>query len=410
MRALVFGAPPSSDEVRPRPVDPLDERLLAQPFGLHEVDDVSTPQPDWVVVRPLLAGVCGSDSKLLLGDFGEGDLDNPMAGFSSLPYVPGHEAIGVVCELGPEARGVEVGQRVVLNPWLSCAPRGLPAHCPACRTGDLNLCWNFTEGWFRPGVHIGVTSDVPGAWADRFTAHDSMLFRVPDAIPDDIAVLADPFAVSMHAVVRNPPPDGGRVLVHGAGTLGLTTVAALRALHPSCEVGVVARFPCQRATAHRLGADCIFEHHPAEQLVEELAAWSGGVLHSGLAGLPMAHPAGIDVVYDTVARPETLEVGVRVLRARGTLVLTGVHTPGRWEHTPAYFKELVLAGSSGFGIEVVNGARKHALLHYFDLVLAGSVDLSGMVTHRYRLSQWWPALQALARPASSQAIKVVFFP
>ncbi len=410
MRALVFGAPPSTDEERPEPADDLERTLLSLPFGLHQMDDARPLRPDWVVARPILSGICGSDAKLVLGDFGEGDIDNPMAAFSSLPHVPGHEVVGEVVEMGPAATGLEVGQRVVLNPWLTCGPRGVDPPCPACRSGDLNLCWSFTKGAFGPGVHIGVTTDVPGAWAGLLAAHDSMLIPVPDDIPDELAVLADPFAVSMHAVVHHPPPTGGRVLVYGAGALGATTVAAVRALYPDVNIAVVARFDAQGAFVSKLGASLVVAHEPRLALVEDLAAWSGGVLHTPFDGLPVAHPGGIDVVYDTIAKPETLEVGVRLLAERGTLVQTGVSTPGRWEWTPVYFKELTIAGSNAFAVEEVDGVRKHAIAHYFDLVSGGKVDLTGMLTHRFPLEQWLEALKVLSRQDRSGAIKVAFEP
>jgi threonine dehydrogenase-like Zn-dependent dehydrogenase len=410
MKALVFGAPPAPDEQRPTPADELEAHLLAQPFGLHHLDDATPRGPDWVLTRPILSGICGSDAKLVLGDFGEGDIDNPMAAFSSIPHVPGHEVVAEVVALGPEASGVEVGQRVVLNPWLTCGPRRVEPPCPACRAGDLSLCWSFTKGNLGPGVHVGVATDAPGAWAELLAAHDSMLFPVPDTLSDELAVLADPFAVSMHAVVRHPPPPEGRVLVYGAGALGCTTVAALGALYPATEVAVVARFSAQAEMAKRLGAQLVLDHEPRLGLVEHVASWSGGVLHAGFGGLPVAHPGGVDVVYDTIGRPETLEVGVRVLAERGTLVQTGVSTPGRWESTPLYFKELTLAGSNAFGVEEVEGVRQHAIAHYLDLATSGRVDLSGMVTHRFALEDWWEALKALARQDRSGALKVAFEP
>jgi len=410
MRALVFGAPPAADEVRPEPADDLDRTLLSLPFGLHHVDDARPLRPDWVVTRPILSGVCGSDAKLVLGDFGEGDVDNPMAAFSSLPHVPGHEVVAEVVELGPDATGVEVGQRVVLNPWLTCGPRGIDPPCPACRAGDLSLCWSFTKGSLGPGVHVGVTTDAPGAWADLLAAHDSMLIPVPDDVPDELAVLADPFAVSMHGIVRHPPPPAGKAVVYGAGALGACAVAALRALYPDVEVAVVARFEAQRSLATRLGASLVVDHEPRLAVVESLAAWSGGVLHTPVAGLPVAHPGGVDVVYDTVAKPETLEVGVRILKERGTMVQSGVATPGRWEWTPIYFKELLVAGSNAFGIEEIDGVRKHAIAHYLDLVADGRVRLEGMLTHRFPLEGWLDALRALSRQDRSGAIKVAFEP
>ena len=408
MKALLFGAPPADDEVRPVPEDELEAALVGMPFGLHEIDDARLARPDWVVTRPILSGICGSDAKLVLGDFNTGDIDNPMAAFSSLPHVPGHEVVAEVVALGPEARGLEVGQRVVLNPWLTCGPRGIDPPCPPCAAGDLSLCWNFTRGDLGPGVHVGVITNAPGAWAEQLAAHDSMLIPVPDGISDEAAVLADPFSVSFHAIVRHPPPSSGRVLVYGAGALGLTSVAILTALYPGVEVGVVARFEAQREMARRFGAAAVFAHEPRLALVEALAEWSGGVLHAPLDGLPVTHPGHIDVVYDSIAKAETLEVGVRVLAERGRLVYTGVATPERWESTPIYFKELTIAGSNAFGIEEVDGVRKHAIAHYLDMAASGRVDLTGMLTHRFRLDQWWDALKAIARQDESGAIKVAF--
>src|SRR5207244_5244830 len=83
-------------------------------------------RPDWVVTRPRLTGICGSDSKQVFMDWGEvGSADNPMKGFFSLPQVLGHEVVADVVAVGPEAEGLQVGDRVVLNPWLSCGPRGV---------------------------------------------------------------------------------------------------------------------------------------------------------------------------------------------------------------------------------------------------------------------------------------------
>jgi threonine dehydrogenase-like Zn-dependent dehydrogenase len=121
-------------------------------------------------------------------------------------------------------------------------------------------------------------------------------------------------------------------------------------------------------------------------VIEELVAWGGGRLRQPLQGLPMAYPGPIDVVYDTVGKPETFEVGVRVLAARGTLVKAGVHAAGRWEWSPLYFKEINWIGSNASGVEEVEGERKRAISHYLDLVADGRVDLRPMLTHTFRLS------------------------
>ncbi len=410
MKALLFGAPPEAGEARPKPADDFEARLLSMPFGLHHLDDARPIRPDWVVTRPVLTGVCGSDAKLVLGDFNEGDMDNPMSAFCSLPHVPGHEVVAEVVELGPEAKGLEIGQRVVLNPWLTCAPRGIEPLCPPCQAGNLSQCWSFRTGPIGHGLHIGVVTNAPGGWAELMAAHDSMLLPVPDSIPDKLAVLADPFCVSLHAILKSPPPPNGRALVYGAGALGLSSVAGLRALYPEVEIGVVARFPAQAAMARKFGAAEVFPHEPIEDLIVALADWSGGVLNQPLVGTPVAHPGGIDRVYDSVGKPETFEVAVRVLADYGGIVYTGVATPGRWEWTPVYFKELTIIGSNAFGVEEIDGVRQHAIAHYLDLVADGRVDLTGMVTHRFELEGWWEAMKALARQGDSGALKVAFEP
>jgi threonine dehydrogenase-like Zn-dependent dehydrogenase len=409
MRAVVWGVEPQPWSV-PAGYEgnPLVVNLAATPMALQELPDPGFPRPDWTVVRPHLAGICGSDSKMSLLDFGDEDIDNAMAGLCSFPQVMGHEVVGTVTALGPEARGVEVGQRVVINPWLSCAPRGVSPVCPSCAEGDYSLCWNFTEPPLAPGLHTGLSSDATGGWADLMPAHTQMLVPVPDEMSDEEAVLADPFSVSLHSVVNHPPPPGGKVLVYGVGALGSTAIAALRALHPDVEIAAVARFDAQAALAARFGASVVVRPDDRMAIIEELARWSGGKLVLGTAGLPMCHPGGIDVVYDTVGKPETLEVGVRLLRARGTLVKSGFHAPGRWEWSPLYFKELNWCGSNAFGLETVEGRRQHAMLHYFDLVRAGRVDIRPMLTHTFRLDQWREALFAIANQAGSGAVKVAF--
>ena len=122
----------------------------------------------------------------------------------------------------------------------------------------------------------------------------------------------------------------------------------------------------------------------------------------------MAFPGAIDVVYDTIGKRETFEVGARVLRARGRLVKAGVHGPTFWEDTPLYFKEICFVGSNAFGFEEVEGRRQHGIDHYLDLVAAGRVDLTGMLTHRFGLDDWRAAFTALATQEESGAIKVAF--
>jgi threonine dehydrogenase-like Zn-dependent dehydrogenase len=412
MRALLFGTTPESV-----PVPETDNRnlkmLASTPMGIVDMDDPGFLRPDWVVTKPRLTGICGSESKQVFFDYasftdperaGKGFSDNPMKNFVSFPHVMGHEVVADVVALGPEAEGLEVGDRVALNPWLTCGPRGVSPMCPACAAGDLSQCWSFGVGPLAPGIHTGMCKDVPGGFGELMPAHHSMLFTVPDSVPDETAVFADPFAVSLHGITRHPPAPGSKVLVYGAGALGTCAIAILGAFHPDVEVMAVARFATQTALAESLGATTVLPE-PRDALIEQVAAWSGGVLQPA-DGLPMAFPGGVDVVYDTIGAAETLEVGARVLRARGTLVKLGMHGPARWEDTPVYFKEITFTGSNAFGFEEVEGVRKHGIALYLDLVESGRVDLTGMLTHTFRLDEWRDAFAALADQEASGAIKV----
>jgi threonine dehydrogenase-like Zn-dependent dehydrogenase len=406
VRALLYGVRPESLP-QPEEDNPLLRGLAGTPMRLVDMDDPVFLAPDWVVTRPRLTGICGSDAKQVFMDWGEDIVgDNPMKGFFSLPQVLGHEVVADVVAVGPDARGLEVGDRVVLNPWLSCAPRGIDPLCPACQAGDYSLCWSFGKGPLAPGIHIGTSRDATGGYADLMPAHDSQLHRVPESLPDELAVLADPFAVSLHSVTRHPPPPGGKALVYGAGALGTTATAILRALHPDVEVMVVARFAGQADGVRRLGA-VVIGHEPRRAVLEQAAEWSGGVLRES-DGLPMAYPGGVDVVYDTVGKPETFEIGVRLLKARGTLVKSGVHGPAKWEWTPLYFKEISWVGSNAFGIEEVEGIRQHGIQHYLDLSSDGRVDLTGMLTHTFSLERWRDAFTTLATQERTAAVKVGF--
>jgi threonine dehydrogenase-like Zn-dependent dehydrogenase len=406
MQALLWGVKPDGWEA-PDPANPLLVGLSRVPMRLVDQAVPEPPRDDWVVARTRMAGICGSEAKQVFGDFTDSYPDSALATFFSAPMVMGHEVVAEITDLGPAARGLEAGQRVVLNPWLSCVPRGIHPPCGSCRDGDLSMCWHFTDGPLSAGIHTGVCRDAPGGFADYFPAHDSMLFPVPDEIPDETAVLADPFAVSLHSVTRHPPPPGGRALVYGAGSLGTTATAILSALYPEVAVMVVAGHPAQAALARSLGAEVVASD-PPEAVIEAVAAWSGGVLQPTPYRLPMAHPGGVDVVYDTIGSVESSEVSVRLLRTRGTLVKAGVDPPERWEWSPLYFKELQWVGSNAFGIEEVEGERQHAIAHFLDLVAAGRVDLTGMLTHTFRLAEWREAFTALATQDRSDAIKVAF--
>ena len=155
----------------------------ASPVRLREISDPRLPASDWAVGRTQLCGLCGSDYKQI---FMNGSIDNPMTGFISWPQVLGHEVVAVLDELGSSVEKRRLGERVVLNPWLSCVPRGVPP-CEWCQRGDLAQCLNFARGVAEPGIHSGNSATATGGFAPRVPAHESQWIPIPDEISDDAA-------------------------------------------------------------------------------------------------------------------------------------------------------------------------------------------------------------------------------
>jgi len=407
MRALVCDVSVPRQVVS-RVLGRIDKRFFLGPFSpasLRELPEPALPAPDWVVVQTRLCGICGSDYKQI---FLNGSMDNPMTAIISFPQVLGHEIVGTIAQVGPAVRTRRVGERVVVNPWLSCGPRGIDPPCPECARGQYSICRNFARGHLPPGIHTGNSSTATGGFAPRVPAHESMCIPIPPGVSDEQAVLADPFSVSLHGILKRPPAPGATALVYGCGTLGLLAIAILRALRPATRVIAVARFPHQQDLARRFGAALVLPHEPVKTIVERVAAETGAQVMSPWYGLPWLHGGGVDVVYDTVGSPETVEVGLRVAAARGAIVVTGVEAPRRFEWTPLYFKEISVIGSNAFGVEEFEGRRRHAMEIYLDLVASGRIDVTPILTHRFPLEHWRDAFLACGDQATSGAVKVLF--
>jgi len=365
------------------------------PTGLEDVAEPPLPAPDWVGVQTTLSGVCGSDVKQILLN---GARDNPLTALVSFPHVLGHEAVG---------RRADTGDRVVLNPWLSCIPRGIDPPCQACQSGRYPWCRNFRAGHLPPSIHLGNCAAAAGAHAERFSAHASQLFAIPGGIPDEAAVLADPVSVSLRSIVLAPPAAGQIALVYGSGTLAFAAIALLRHLYPGTEVWAATRPGARAALATRLGAHAALPSAP-DELVAQVAGRIGATPLVPWSNRDWLQD-GPAVVYDTIGSTQTVETSLRLLATGGTLVISGVEPPKRFEWTPLYFKELRVIGSNGFGIEEVHGVAKHAMEHYFDFIADG-LDLTPVITHRFPLARWREAVLAAKDARRTGAVKVLLDP
>jgi len=358
----------------------------------------------WVRVETQLSGICGSDMSAL---FLKGSPDSPLTPFVSFPMVLGHEIVGRVVEVGAGVRTVQVGQRVVINPMLSCTPRGIELPCPSCQAGEFSLCRNFAEGALPPGLLIGSNRAVNGGYAPRLAVHEQQCIAVPEEVSQTHAVLTDPIAVTLRAILRHPPDERGVCLVYGCGILGLGAVACLRALYPHTQIIAVAKYDFQQRLAQQLGASAVLSPRPETRLVAEIAQLTGARLYRPMRGKPVLM-GGVQRVYDCIGSAATIETSLRVCDARGTVVIIGVDVPRRFEWSPIWFREINLTGSMAVGTEQFEGASFHTYEVYLRLVRNRRLNVEGLVTHQFGLQQYADAFATCAGRGSATAVKVAF--
>ena len=372
------------------------------PVGLTLAPMPALPADDWVRVKTVFCGICGSDLKELTLD---GAPDNPLQTFLAFPQIMGHEAVGIIDQVGPRVTRLQPGDRVAVSPWLPCRPRGVSPECPRCQRGDYTHCHNFRRGRLPPGMHLGVTPGF-GGFAPYLAAHESQCFAIPAGVSFEAAVLADPFSVAFHSCLLLKPAPDATILVYGLGVIGLLTVLCLKRLFEVKRVLAVGRYPFQKEQALRFGAERVFTSS-GSRLIEEVAASTGAELYTPDRGSKWTMD-GVDGIIDTIASAATLEAGLRFLTTQGRLVFTGVSTPKRCENTPHYFKEMEVMGSNAFALETFQGRTAHAFEFFLQFLAEQRFDPAPLVTHRFPLDQYQQAFNLLASKAGSSAVKVVF--
>ena len=366
------------------------------PLQLEEATDPELPTPEWVRVKPLLSGICGSDLGTLSSE------NSPyFSPITSPPFVMGHELVGEIIE---DNSGFRAGERVVLEPALGCTVRGIDPPCPLCASGRYALCLNVARGDISAGIQTGFCHDTGGGWSQRaLIAHPSQLHRVPDAVPDEAAVCIEPLACAVHAALGAAPAPDDTTLVIGAGSVGLLTVAALRHLTDAGRIICVAKHERQKEEALRLGATDIV--HP-----EETYAKLPGMLGTGVYKPELGKPVvmgGAEKVFECIGAPGTMEDALRLAMPGGEVTLVGM--PGAksaLDFTALWYKEVRLTGSYAYSVEEYEGTKTSS----FELALriAPEVEPQTLVGPSFRLEHYKEAI-AVARSAGREGhVKVVF--
>jgi len=372
--------------------------------ALAETPEPDLPDEEWVKVRTIYGGICGSDLSAITLKA------SPFySAVTSFPYTFGHENVGRIAAVGSRAGDWQVGERIVVEPLLWCRPRGFSDLCPACARGEINRCERTAEGKLATGLFTGFCRTTGGSWSAVFVAHTAQLFRVPETLSDENALMVEPFACGLHAVLQNPPGDHETVLIVGAGTMGLCTLAALRALGSQGRILVMARHPFQAEAARKLGASEVILTGRRGSHYERIAQLTGGALHTPLIGKP-AVIGGADRTFVCVGSDAGVDDGLRLTRHGGRVVLVSV--PGiakAVDWTPVFVQELEMHAAYAYHhAETYQGRACTTFDAALDLMTHGQVDLGWLVTHRFSLGEYGDAFRLFTRRSQSQTIKAVF--
>ncbi|MBW3657766.1 MAG: alcohol dehydrogenase catalytic domain-containing protein [Actinobacteria bacterium] len=372
------------------------------------------PRPErptgWVRIAPDLAGICASDRKYLSVD-GLGMTLTALYGFPRGGVVLGHEVVGRVVEADRDS-GLSEGDRVVAEPTLGCTPKGFAA-CDRCTAGDDHLCAHFADkGVLAQGPGFGFDARFGGGWAEELVAPAERVHRVPDGLDDRSAVLTEPTAIAVHAVLRHLPRAGHRVLVVGPGAIGLSLVHALSALVPDAQVTVAGIGHAADDLALRAGATELL-HGTRRELVEA----AGQLLASDVRGNAVSGPvleAGFDVVFDAVATPQTIDDAFRMTRPGGTVVLVGTAAKQKVDWSLVWHRELHVGGTVFYGVEDVPATarvpvgRRRAFEVALDVL--SDVRPGHLVTHVFPLEESVEAIDTAAAGPGRGAVRVAFAP
>jgi L-idonate 5-dehydrogenase len=314
---------------------PTDLRLDEQDTG-----DIG---PGQVLVQVAFGGICGSDLHYFHhGGFGTVRIQQPM--------VLGHEVAGTVAAVASDVRGVQVGDRVAVNPSQPCGG------CKFCLEGLPNQCLEMR--FYGSAMRM---PHVQGAFRDALVCAASQCHLIAPGIPLQQAALAEPFSVGLHGVSRAGSLLGKRVLVSGCGPIGALAVAAAR-LHGAADIVATDVVDEPLAVARALGASLTINAATDTGWVQRYSAEKGT----------------FDVMLECSGNQQALRDGLEVMRPRGTVVQLGLGGDVSIPQNLIVAKELSICGSFRFHAEFALAVR---------LINERRVDLSPVITRTFPMAE-----------------------
>lgn len=363
---------------------------------LSDVPHPTLPSSDWVEIKTLLCGLCGTDMNLIFLR------DSPTATpFTSFPCILGHEICGQVTEAGSKVDKVKPGDVVTVCPPLDCRVRGIDPQCRSCAMGRPSNCDNFAAGRLAPGLIMGLCRDVGGGFAPYLVAHQSQVFKLPPDMSPREGVMIEPLAVALQAIIDNTPGGDDQVLVVGGGVIGNLLVQGIRALGIDCTITVAEPSYFHSQLASEAGADHLITDG---DILGQAQAITGARSYRPLLGQPIL-VGGFSRVFDTVASKNTLAAAMRALRTGGVLSVVGISRDAITDLTPLWLKLQTIKGVYCYGFVDVQGEVRHVFEMAIDLVRQRKVSVGPMVTHTFALKDYKRMIEVNLHKQRYQAVK-----
>lgn len=351
----------------------------AKTVSLVDLPEPLMPGEDWVKIKTVYCGFCGSDLNLIHLH------DSPTASpFTSFPCILGHEIAGEIVEAGKKVERFKPGDSVVVNPALGCEPRGISPSCTSCRNGRPANCENLARGKLPPGMFTGINAGINGGFAPFLVAHESQLFHKPREMSWESAVMTEPLGVALQTLFDNMPRGGEKILVIGGGVIGHLIMQAAHTLTPDCLISLMEPSGFAAGFAQRIGSVNLI---PVDDPFAHTARVTGASIYKPMIGREITM-GGYARIYDTVGSASTLNLSMRLLAARGTLSIVGIGGPVKLDLTPLWLKLQTVKGVYGSGRIDHNGSERHVFELALELMQRNRVNAEMLVTHRFRLEDY----------------------
>jgi len=338
-----------------------------------EETPIPEPEPGWVRVRNMAAGVCGSDMHIYTGNHPWLAPGNPMEKFV-LGNVYGHEVAGTVDKLGEGVTGFNIGDRVSLDALVPCMK------CAYCRVGLYQICAHLEHYGFH----------YPGGFAEYMLVPVTNACRLPDNVSFEEGALLDVLVVGIHAVQLAHISIADRVAVLGAGPIGIGMAAVIKRAGVR-QSFITAKHPRQRELAKAIGIDHVLD--PNKDVVDEVLKLTDGL--------------GVDCVLESIGyKSKTIEQGVALIRRQGRIVFTGVfEEPVTLNFGDLLGKEATITASHAFGMWNLVPELQLAV----EMVSKGMFPAKQLITHRFPLEKINEAFNVkLSEPDKAMKVMITF--